>query len=177
MELTVNGNIIRRQFPFTISNMNLFADLSSNAFGCGGGTVANGFRPLAVNADGSINSCTNPAKYASTVSFFMHGAGGTGSSPPKELLKMQAFAGLCSATVTNAVLINEFVYKVDLSLPPAPLPCAQGYSPFSAGGEFTVTFLYNGEPVGPRVIPVPNGGPIITFEPGEPMPMIVWVTQ
>jgi hypothetical protein len=57
------------------------------------------------------------------------------------------------------------------------LPCAQDYSEVSAENSFTVSFTYNGETVGPRVVPVPGGGPIINYSLGQPMPMVVWVTK
>lgn len=179
MALTVNGVTIQRQFPYTVSNMNLFANLSSNQISCPTAiTIANGFQPVAVNADGSANSCAIPAKYGSTVSFFMHGVGGDsfGFQPPQQLLNVQAFVGNCSAAVTNASLIDGFVYKVDVSMPASLLPCAEAYGS-SAENSFFATFSYDGQPVGPLVVPIPNGGPIINFAPGEPMPMIVWVTQ
>jgi uncharacterized protein (TIGR03437 family) len=180
MQLTVNGVATQRVFPFTNSNMNLFANLSSNQVSCQAGFIisgANGFQPLAVNGDGSTNSCANPAKYGSTVSFFMHGVGYEFIQPPPQLLNVQALVGACSATITNASLIDSFVYKVDVTMPVSLLPCAQAYNGSTAENAFAVTFQYNGAAVGPRVVPVPNGGPIINFAPGEPMPMIVWVTK
>jgi hypothetical protein len=33
------------------------------------------------------------------------------------------------------------------------------------------------KPVGPRVVPVPNGGPNINFAPGQPILTVVWVTN
>jgi len=109
------------------------------------------------------------------VSFFVHGVGTNqfGSPQPHQLLNLQAYVGSCSAAVTNALLINGFVYKVDVSLPAWLSPCAEGYS-LEAENEFPVSWSYNGLPVGPLVIP--NYGPIIDSSPSEPMPMIVWVT-
>jgi uncharacterized protein (TIGR03437 family) len=179
MQLKVNNATLQRQFPLIASNMNLFATLTSNEIMCTPAKEsANGFQPLALNADGSPNSCTNPAKYGSTVSFFMHGVGAesSGIPPAPQLFNLQAFVGQCSQTITNAALIDGFVYQVDVSMPSALLPCAiSSYSPISAENPFTVTFTYNGETVGPRVIP--SGGPFINFAPGQPMPMIVWVTN
>lgn len=180
MQLTVNGVSVQRQFPFTASNLNLFADLSANEISCPSAHfIANGFQPVAANADGSLNSCTNPARYGSTVSFFVHGVGAIslGFPPPQQLLNLQAFVGRCSVPVTNASLITGFVYKVDVAMPSSLLPCAGSYNPNQAENQFPVTLSYNGMPVGPRVVPVPTGSPIINFSPGEPMPMIVWVTQ
>jgi uncharacterized protein (TIGR03437 family) len=175
MQLKVNNVTLQRQFPLTVSNMNLFTTLTSNQISCDT-QFANGFQPLATNADGSLNSCTNPAKLGSTVSFYMHGVGAEslGFPPAQQLFNVQAFVGQCSAAGTDASLIDGFVYKVDVSLPPALLPCATSYSTTSVVNPFPVTFNYNGETVGPRA--VPNGGPIINFAPGQPLPMIVWVT-
>src|ERR1019366_2628260 len=81
--------------------------------------IGNPIQPVAMNADGSANSCANPAKYGSTVSFFMHGVGGDtfGFQPPQQLgLNVEALVGYCPTTVTNAWLINNFVYKVDVTM-------------------------------------------------------------
>ncbi len=114
MQVRVNGVTLQRQFPYTVSNLNLFADLSSA--GC---QVDGGCQPVATNADGSTNSLAHPASYGSTVSFFMHGAGvpTLGSQPAPQLGNVQAFFGSCPATVTNASLIGSFVYKVNVTLP------------------------------------------------------------
>ncbi len=175
MQVSVNGATVQRQFPLTASNLNLFADLSANEISCPSAhSTANGFQPVAANADGSFNSCTNPAQFGSTVSFFVHGIG---EFPPPQLRSLQAFVGICSATVTNASMINGFVYKVDVVLPASLLPCAESHSPSQAENELNVTLSYNGAPVGPLALPPGSGGPIINFSPGKPLPMIVWVTQ
>jgi uncharacterized protein (TIGR03437 family) len=174
MQLTVNGVPIQRQFPYTVSNLNLFADLSPTQVSCPAAvSIGNPIQPVAMNVDGSANSCANPAKYGSTVSFFMHGVGGDafGSQPPQQLLNVQAFVGWCSATVTNASLIDSFVYKVDVTMPASLLPCAQIYTNL-AENSFYVTFSYDGDTVGPRSVPM-NGGLIMNFA----MPMTVWVTN
>jgi hypothetical protein len=162
----------------TVSNMNLFATLTANEISCAN-QIANGFQPLARNADGSLNSCTNPAKLGSAVSFFMHGVGAEslGFPPAQQLFNVQAFVGQCSAAVTKASLIDSFVYKVDVSMPPALLPCGTSYSETSVENSFSMAFNYNGETVGPQAVPVPNGGPFINFAPGQTLPMIVWVTK
>ena len=177
MQLTVNGVTIQRQFPYTVSNLNLFADLSTDQVSCPAAiTIDYGFQPVAMNADGSANSCAHPATYGSTVSFFMHGVGGNtfGFQPPQQLSNVQAFAGNCPATVTNISAI-DFIYKVDVTLPASLLPCSDEYSS-SAENSFFVTFSYNGNPVGPLTVPFPNGGAIVNL-PSEPMPMTVWVTK
>ncbi len=52
----------------------------ADAVTCNGQTFA-GLQPLAVNADGSINSCSNPAAPGSTVFIFLNGLGVT--TPPQ----------------------------------------------------------------------------------------------
>jgi uncharacterized protein (TIGR03437 family) len=129
---------------------------------------------VAVNADGSLNGCATPATFGSTVSFFLDGAGAPGgNAPPPSLPDLQAFAGGCSAPVENTVLVNDFLYRVDVQLPASLATCyattGRGYTALG------VTFSYNGAAVGPLTVPYP--GAIVNFEPGDPMPMIVWVKQ
>jgi len=178
MQVTVNGISVQRQFPFTASNLHLFADLSSDHLPCLNARITvTGFQPLATNADGSLNSCANPARYGSTVSFFMHGAGGF-ETPPAQLLNLQALVVSCSAAITNTSLITGFVYKVDVSLPASLMPCDEFFSGSQGETYFPVTFRYNGVPVGPLSVPANLGGPLLNFSPpGESMPMIVWVKQ
>jgi hypothetical protein len=178
MQVTTNGTVLQRQFPFTAANLNFFANLSSN----GPCVDSLAYLPLAANADGSLNSCTNPAQLGTTVSFFVEGAGGLGGppTPGDQLGDVAAYVGSCAVAVTNTVAINNYVFRVDVSLPPASLPCANGYGPVGQpGSQFNdeVFLLYNGEPVGPYVVPVPAGSPIINFSPGQPIPMIIWVTE
>jgi uncharacterized protein (TIGR03437 family) len=68
-----------RDFAVTDRAPSLFI-LESGALLCGSQTVA-GQHPLALNADGTGNSCDNPAVRGSTVTIFLQGAGVT--SPPQ----------------------------------------------------------------------------------------------
>lgn len=178
MQLSVNGTTLQRQFPLTISNMNLFADLNSDEQICQtADIIANGFQPVALNADGSLNSCANPAKLGSSVSFFMHGVGGEqlGLPPAQQLTNVEAFVGPCAVPVTSASLGANYVYQVSVTMPDSVPTCSLGYG-LQPENPFSVTFSYNGLPVGPRTVPNP-GSPIINFAPNQPMPMIVWVTE
>ena len=172
MELKVNGVTIRRQFPLTVSNMNLFATLTSNEVSCARAEQI-GFQPVALNEDGTMNSCTNPAKPGSTVFFFLHGVGAV--LPPPQLTNVEAFVGPCAAPVTNASLVNGFVYQIGMTMPQSVSACLLDYENPKENG-FSVTFSYNGLPVGPRTLPVPPGE-VVNFAPNQPMPMIVWVTE
>jgi uncharacterized protein (TIGR03437 family) len=174
--MTYKGASVQRQFPLTTSNLNLFADLSSNVEPCPNVPSAQiGFRPLATNADGSANSCANPAKAGSTVSLFVHGAGGF-ASPPAQLVNLHASIGFgCTALVTNASLMTGFVYKVDVSLPATLTPCNVS---FTGTQGIPLALRYNDAPVGPLNIPANLAGPVLSFSPpGDPMWMIVWIEQ
>ena len=174
MQVTISGVSVQRQFPLTVSNPNLFANLASNEVPCPrAGIIDNGFQPVATNADGSLNSCENPAQYGSVVSFFVHGVG----PPVGQLPGVQATVGQCSAAVENTSVVDGLVYKMDVRLPGSLLPCATGYSDLSAENGLAVTLSYGGAPVGPLFLPSGGAGPIVTAAPGQPMPMIVWVTK
>ena len=176
MQLNYNGASTRRAFPLTASNLNIFANLSTRVESCSGvASTSTGFQPVAMNADGSSNSCTNPAKAGSTVSLFVHGAGGI-NAPPSDLVNLHASFGFgCTALVTHAPLINGLVYRVDVTLPSSLAACGE---PSSGTLGVPLTLNYNDAPAGPFAIPVDSTGQVERFSPpGEPMAMIVWVTQ
>jgi uncharacterized protein (TIGR03437 family) len=165
MQVTVNGAIVQRQLPFASSNLNLFTNLSSYAACPSTAIFGNGFQPLATNADGSLNTCANPAQYGSTVSLLVHGVGvyNYASPPPPQLLGLQAMVDGCSAAVGNAPQVDGFLYKADVRLPDSLQPCATSYGG-SSEQAFFVTLSYGGAAVGPLSLSSPN-----------PMGMIVWV--
>lgn len=182
MKISVNGAVIQRQFPFTVANLNLFANVVTSPVSCPAWAVVfqGGFLPVATNADGTLNSCANPAKYGSAISFYAEGVGAIllGIPPAPTLQEVQALVGNCSAAVPNASLINAFVYKVDVVLPSAAVPCALTYISGTGVTEetFTVTLSYGGAPVGP--LSLPGVGSAVMFgAPGQSAPMTVWVTQ
>ena len=162
MKLTVGNNSVERQFPFTASNPNLFANLSAEAPPCPGAPSGGDFQALAMNADGTWNSCSDPAAFGSTVSFFLHGAGAQtlGFPPAPGLDNVQALIGTCPAYVADALLIDGYVYKVDLTMPSKIEPCVG-----SVPGGYAVVLTYSGAPIGPRAIPGT----------GIPMDLIVWL--
>src|ERR1039458_10738676 len=89
----------------------------------------------------------------------MHGVGRNtfGFQPPQQLgLNVEALVGCCPTTVTNAWLINNFVYKVDVTMPASPLPCGQASGSFAVN-FFDVTFSYDGLTVGPLRAPRSEG--------------------
>ncbi len=176
MQITYNGGSVQRQFPFTASNLNLFADLSTNQNPCPNVPTSDpGYQAVAANADGSSNSCTNPAKAGSTLSLFVHGVGGF-VSPAPQLRNLVASVGFgCTALATSAELVTEFVYKVDITLPASFAQCNVF---FSGAQGIPLSLSYNNAPVGPLVVPADLAGPVLNFSPpGTPMLMIVWVQQ
>jgi uncharacterized protein (TIGR03437 family) len=173
MQIDVDGATVQRQFPYTVTNLNLFADLSSSGVPCPAAGGVNGyFQPVATNADGSFNTCTNPAKYGSTVSLYAHGVGAfqLGFPPVPQLLNVQAFVGFCSAPA-QATLWGDYVYKVDVTLPSTQTPCGQNIGPRTEN-IFPVTLTYNGIPVCPLVVPI-----AASTAATQAMPMTIWVTQ
>lgn len=176
MRVTRNGASVDRAFPLTPSGLNVFADPSSSTSDCPNATTVNTYAPVVLNPDGSRNSCTNPARYGSAVSFFAHGAGGIGA-PYTFLNGLQVTVGACSAAVTNTTLVTDFVYRVDVALPASPQPCGVEVSGTQAPTYFYVMFNgYNGAPVGPLRVPLYGTGPDLEFNSVvNPMPMMVWV--
>jgi uncharacterized protein (TIGR03437 family) len=182
MQLNVNGATLSRQFPYTLNNLSLFANLAAGQSSCGGASPGNsGYQPLASNTAGGLNSCTNPAPAGSTVSFFMQGIGAIqlGFGPTPQIPDLTATIGYCSATVTNTALIGGYVYQVDVTMPTSLSACS-GLPVTSAKYQLPVTFYYNGQifgsMVGPFVVPS-LGGLSVSYTPGEPMPMMVYLKQ
>ena len=178
MQLSVNGTTVQRQFPYILNNLNLFANVPAGQISCPGVSPSSqGYQPVAYNADATLNSCTNPAQAGTTVSFYMHGIGAhqLGFPPVQQIEDLTATLGSCSALLTNAALIGDFVYKVDLTMPASPSACT---APPGAGPKYQlqVTFNYEGTIVGPFIVPAP-GALNVDFAPGQPMPMMVYVKQ
>jgi uncharacterized protein (TIGR03437 family) len=89
MQINVNGQSSAvRQLPLLPMVPALFAQV--NTSGCGTTSNSRSFTPIALNDDGTQNSCTNPAKDGSVVSFFINGLGGG----------RMARAAMCHGTVS-----------------------------------------------------------------------------
>src|SRR5207253_7582838 len=110
MKVTVNGvSSLPRQFvlnyngtPHVFMNMAEPNNRSTNPFG--------GFLPLALNADGSINSGANPAKQNSTVSLFVNGL----APDPQITTAPVQLSSTYGWQVTRVTQINPFVIRVDV---------------------------------------------------------------
>jgi uncharacterized protein (TIGR03437 family) len=168
MQINVNGTLIQRQLPFTTYNLNLFTDTFQN---CQGGCPT--FQPLALNTDRTRNSKTNPAKFGSLVSLFVHGVGALqlGFPMPTTVNGILAQSGQCSAVVEK-VTLSGIVYQVDIRLPATLLPCATSFSS-NPVNSLSVTLTYNGSPVGPLLINSNTATPT----PPQSVSMPVWATQ
>jgi uncharacterized protein (TIGR03437 family) len=176
MQLNVNGATVDRQFPYILTNLSLFANLMAGQSSCAGASPSNqGYQPVASNADGTVNSCANPAPAGSTVSLYMHGIGAfqLGFPPAQQIADLTATVGYCSAQVTDATLVGNFVYRVDVAMPASPSACT-GLPGTSSKYQLAVNFNYNGTSVGPFTVPGP-GALSLNFAPGEPMTMMVYV--
>ena len=182
MQLNVNGATVARQFPYLISNLNLFANVLSGQNSCAGSEPGGqAYQPLAINADGTTNSCSNPAAAGSTVSFFMEGIGAEqlGFPPNPQIPELAATVGYCSAQVTGANLTSQYVYKIDVTMPASLAACA-GAPTAASKYHLAITFNYGATfgrswaSVGPFVVPAPGSLPV-SFAPGQAMAMNVYV--
>jgi uncharacterized protein (TIGR03437 family) len=129
MQLTVNGlNASPRELPLTFANPSLYLNAAQNSQANSPGPVA-----LALNADGSLNSPTNPAQLGSTVSVFVNGLT---PDPLFNNAPLQLFTNN-GWSVVDIVPANPFVQRVDLQVPsalvnnfscPASSPCAASFT-------------------------------------------------
>jgi uncharacterized protein (TIGR03437 family) len=111
MRLTVNGvTAPPRQLPLTYANPSLFLNIPQTYPSSGNSP---GFVAVALNADGSLNSSTNPAQLGSAVSVFVNGL-----TPDPQIagapLQLYTNNGW---SVTNIVQATPFVLRVDLRVP------------------------------------------------------------
>ncbi len=136
MTIAVNGNAVAtRMFAVAPSNPALFLDYTAVPATCDarlGSSVA--FAALALNADGSKNSCANPAAPGSNVTVFLNGVaaqlGGqypasgsiTGPNPPFFGAQVDARGGvdsLASGPLYPAPGMIAGIDQVAIQLPPA----------------------------------------------------------
>ena len=172
MQVSVNGVTANlRQLPVTRSNPNLLASVSGVEFNCArANQITPGFFPVAANADGSLNSCANPAKLGSIVSFYIHGI----SSPICACF--DATLGVQSAAVVKVVTVNTFITRVDVQMP-SSFATGTLQIPAFAEGYFQLSLSMYNVPVGPLGLPRINITGPSSSAPGLPFPMFVWATQ
>ena len=172
MEVAMNGfSSSPRKLPLVQMSPNLFVNVAPTNPGCSGTPVvifAGTWLPLAQNQDGTMNSCDNPAKVGSVVSFFVDGLGGT-VTPSITFtpayaggIPMVVQMGNLSAEVVNIAVVNNFVWRVDVLVPP---DVVNGLVT-TAHVSMSLVFETGVVPVGPRAggsIGNPIGAPLATM--------------
>jgi uncharacterized protein (TIGR03437 family) len=149
MRLTVNGaSAAPRQIPLTFAaNPSLFLnDAQTQVSGLG--SVA-----LALNADGSMNSSTNPAKFGSAVSVFVNGL----APDPRVTHFPPQLSTINGWSVTGIAAANPFVLRVDLQVPSSLVNnfacfssslCAAGFTLYDVGFVSVGQIVSGGEAFG-----------------------------
>jgi uncharacterized protein (TIGR03437 family) len=178
MQVSVNGVPgPARELPVSASVPSVFANLSGTVSSCtvGGFIYMSAFNDFALNADGTVNSCSNPAKPGTVISFFVNGLGDqTFSGAPSPWLPSQipvaVTMGEWSAEVVNVSAPNPFLWQVDVLVPPGAV---QSSAPL---GAVNVTMDLNlmGGVVALGPLTVQATSPSYTAA-GTPIPLSVWV--
>src|SRR5579871_3381047 len=173
MQVMANGVAAApRQLPLTASNPSLFADLPGAATSCtaNGVTYFGAFTALAMNADGSVNSCSHPAQAGTVISLFVNGMGVDGITSPwlPSAIPVAVQIGRWSAEVRNVLAQTPFVWQVDVVIPEA---AAQAHESL-AGVTMDMNFQDGIMPVGP--IAVQSSAPSYTT-PGTALTLNVWI--
>jgi uncharacterized protein (TIGR03437 family) len=149
MTVTVNGvPSAQLEFPVATANPTMFAAPGGYQSDFGE------FNLVALNADGTLNSLTNPAKLGSVIQVFVDGLSPNAQSPgvPPALLAGGGF------TVTGYTQANPFVLDVSLEVPSsaANFECEGGNATtVCLAGFFFDLETYLGVYLG---TPLPNGG-------------------
>lgn len=147
MQLTVSGaTATPRQLPLTYTaNPSLFLSNAQPQANSLGSVV------VALNADGSMNSSTNPAKLGSALSVFVNGLTPDPRFPhfPLQLSTINGWS------VTGIAPANPFVLRVDLQVPSALVNnfscaslCAIGFTLYDVGFVSVGQIVSGGEAFG-----------------------------
>ncbi len=111
MQLSFNGTVLgTRQFAVAPENPSVFVASKVAGFTCGNLQVGPSLLALALNEDGTLNSCANPAKVGSLVSLFVNGIGTSG-----ENLTTGALNGINPGFIvgTATVSVDNYSAEVD----------------------------------------------------------------
>jgi uncharacterized protein (TIGR03437 family) len=174
MQLSVNGVAASpRQLGATASAPSLFADLSGTVQSCtmGDETYFGTLGAFALNVDGTVNSCSHPAKAGTVISLFVNGLGVNGITSPwmPSQIPVAVTLGEWSAEVVNVSAPSPFAWQVDVLI-----PADIEQRDMSA---VTVTMDLNLPggvvPVGPLAVQATS--PSYTVA-GVPFPVTVWVS-
>jgi len=178
LQLSVNGvPAPARELPVVPSNPSVFADLSGTVSSCtvDGITYSGSFTDLAINADGSVNSCQHRATPGSVISLFLNGLGvdfsfGEIQAWTPSLIPIAVTIGPWSAEVVNVTAESPFVWQVDVKIPEA---AAAQTGLFLFPVTMDMNFINGVVPVGPLSVQAftPNYN-----APGTPLTLGVWVS-
>ncbi len=117
VQVTVNSvSSAQLQFPTTYANPTIFAVPGSFQNSSG----YQDFFAVALNADGSLNSATNPAQPGSVISVFVDGLA-LDPAVPEALPQLSTGNGW---SITNVLPAGPFVIQVNLQVPTANFVCS-----------------------------------------------------
>jgi uncharacterized protein (TIGR03437 family) len=171
VKVSFNGTpVATRQLAVVPSNPVLFTD-QSNLTLCAGQSTVVGLGAMALNSDGTHNTCTNRAKPGSTVTLFLNGVNAyVGTTPatgsvlgPNPLPLVAAVdvrtagTSLASGPLMAWPGVIAGVYELNVTLP----------SDLRSSGEFGLYVTINGL----------AAGPLTTNNPQAPFQGMVWVGQ
>ncbi len=169
---SASGAAATRQLPVILSEPSFFATVTSGV-NCTlpSGENAYGFPVVARNQDGSMNACNNPAHTGSMMSLFLNGMGGqpTGNGGIVPLLPadipIAVSLGEWSAEVVNVAAENDYVWRVDVLVPPV-----------KNGEDAIVSAILNAPSAPISVGPLSPALPVgLVAAPGTPLPVSVWI--
>lgn len=177
MQVIVNGTpAAPRALPVVPSNPSIFADLTGiSTCTIGAVTYSGSFTAVAVNQDGSINSCTHRAGPGELVSFFINGLGvdasfGITQAWTPTLIPIEVMIGPWSVDVAGMGLPNPFVWQAYARVPSGVQFPENGLLPVTLNLNLASGVLPVGplsvEPVSPSDIPA-----------GQPIGLNIWVGQ
>jgi uncharacterized protein (TIGR03437 family) len=177
MQVSVNGVAAPpRALPVVPSNPSLFGDLSGTVSSCTVGDISyyGAFTDLALNADGTLNSCLHRATPGAVISLFVNGLGvdcscGTVQAWVPSQIPVAVTIGQWSAEVVNVSSLNPFMWQVDVRVPAAAAESSLFLFPVTMDMNFTNGVMT----VGP--LAVQPGSPSYAT-PATPFPLTVWVS-
>jgi uncharacterized protein (TIGR03437 family) len=146
MELSVDGSTVAaRQLPVVRSNPNLLADRPAATINCAG--LDENIALVALNADGSRNTCGTPAKLGSAVSIYLHGVANPGC------YCFDVTLGYRSVEVLSVTSLDNGLSRVDVQVP-ATFDSASVRGPRL--GQFQLAVSVGDFPAGPFPLPTRN---------------------
>jgi uncharacterized protein (TIGR03437 family) len=175
MKVMANGNVVAsRQFAVAASSPGLFIDTTVYNQSCGVVTVG-AFSAVALNADGSRNSCANPAKVGSTVTIFLNGVG------PAFLVNRPGITGSITGPNPNPFGLPVDVVAGTLSLEAGPLTAWPGLIAGLSQLPVKMPDFPNSNAEVPVVLTVSVAGvpaaPFMYFQNVEQLGGAVWVAR